>query len=143
MLLDEIGRGTSTYDGLSIAWAVTEIPARSAGRRRRERSLLPHYHELTRLAEELPGVANLSVAVDESGGKVTFLHRIVPGAAARSYGIHVAEMAGLPDPVIRRARAILERLESGAGAGDASAVQLGLFGWPTPRALGRKGRTAG
>ena len=61
---------------------------------------------------------------------MTFLHRIVSGAADRSYGIHVAELAGLPDPVIRRARTILERLESGAGAGDASDVQLGLFGWP-------------
>jgi DNA mismatch repair protein MutS len=90
-----------------------------------------HYHELTALADDLPGVANFNVAVDESGGRVTFLHRIVPGAADRSYGIHVAELAGLPDPVIRRANALLERLERGEGVGAGrDAVQLGLFGWP-------------
>jgi DNA mismatch repair protein MutS len=132
VLLDEIGRGTSTYDGLAIAWAVTEhlhgrqpAPPRTL--------FATHYHELTALADELPGVANLNVAVDESGGRVTFLHRIVAGAADRSYGIHVAELAGLPDAVIRRARALLERLERGEGVGrSGGAVQLGLFGWPPP-----------
>jgi DNA mismatch repair protein MutS len=130
VLLDEIGRGTSTYDGLSIAWAVAEyLHGRQPSAPRT--LFATHYHELTRLAEDLPGVDNLNVAVDESGGRVTFLHRIVPGAADRSYGIHVAELAGIPDPVIRRAQTILERLERGETVrGGAQAVQLGLFGWP-------------
>ena len=110
LILDEIGRGTSTYDGLSIAWAVVEHIHNSP--RLRARTLFAtHYHELTELAQLLPRVRNYTVAVAEEGDRVVFLHRIVPGGADRSYGIHVAQLAGLPRPVIRRAEEILAELE--------------------------------
>jgi DNA mismatch repair protein MutS len=111
LILDEIGRGTSTYDGLSIAWAVVEY-VHNHPRLRARTLFATHYHELTRLAESLPGVRNYNVAVSEEGGDVVFLHTIVPGGADKSYGIHVAELAGLPRPVINRAQEILSRLES-------------------------------
>ncbi len=108
VILDEIGRGTSTYDGLSLAWAVVEHLHNTT----RCRTLFAtHYHELTDLAGTLPGLANLNVAVKEWEGKVVFLHRIVPGAADKSYGIHVAELAGVPREVNERAVEILEQLE--------------------------------
>ncbi|HSR48869.1 MAG TPA: DNA mismatch repair protein MutS [Anaerolineales bacterium] len=113
LILDEIGRGTSTYDGLSIAWAMVEFIHNHP--RLRSRTLFAtHYHELTRLAEVLPGVRNYNVAVAEEGGRVVFLHRIIPGGADRSYGVHVAELAGLPRPVIHRAEEILSDLETEA-----------------------------
>lgn len=110
LILDEIGRGTSTYDGLSIAWAVVEYIHNHPGLRART-LFATHYHELTELANLLPRVRNYTVAVSEEGGRVVFLHRIVPGGADRSYGIHVAQLAGLPRPVIRRAEEILSELE--------------------------------
>ena len=111
LILDEIGRGTSTYDGVSIAWAIIEYIHNSP--RLRSRTLFAtHYHELTDLEKTLPSVRNYNVAVSESGGEVVFLHKIVRGAADRSYGIHVAQIAGLPKPVIVRANEILEKLES-------------------------------
>jgi DNA mismatch repair protein MutS len=110
LILDEIGRGTSTYDGLSIAWAVVEH-IHNEPRLRARTLFATHYHELTALADLLPRVANYNVAVSEEGGRVVFLHRIVPGGADRSYGIHVAQLAGLPRAVIQRAREILTRLE--------------------------------
>ena len=110
VLLDEIGRGTSTFDGLSIAWAVAEQLHDRIGART---LFATHYHELTDLAREKPRVKNLSVAVNESGGKVTFLRKLVPGGANRSYGIEVARLAGLPPEVVARAREILANLESG------------------------------
>lgn len=109
VILDEIGRGTSTYDGLSLAWSIVEYLHNQIGCRA---MFATHYHELTDLADELPGVANLNVAVEEHGGKVVFLHRIVPGAADKSYGIHVAELAGVPREVNRRAAEILTQLET-------------------------------
>ena len=110
VLLDEIGRGTSTFDGLSIAWAIVETlhdePARSA-----ITLFATHYHELTGLVDSLEHAGNFQVAVQEKGDKLLFLHKILEGACDSSYGIHVAEMAGLPNNVLRRARKILLRLE--------------------------------
>jgi DNA mismatch repair protein MutS len=114
LILDEIGRGTSTYDGLSIAWAVAEY-IHNHPRLRARTLFATHFHELTRLAESLPGVRNYNVAVSEEGGEVVFLHKIVPGGADRSYGIHVAQLAGLPRPVINRAQEILTDLEADSG----------------------------
>src|SRR6185312_12929793 len=93
VILDEIGRGTSTYDGLSLAWAVVEHLHDRIGCRT---LFATHYHELTELADKLPGVANLNVAVREWQDTIVFLHEIVPGAADKSYGIHVAQIAGVP-----------------------------------------------
>jgi len=111
LILDEIGRGTSTYDGLSIAWAIVEY-IHSHPQLRARTLFATHYHELTILATRLPGVRNYNVAVSEEGGDVVFLHTIVPGKADKSYGIHVAELAGLPRPVLNRAQEILARLEA-------------------------------
>jgi len=114
LILDEIGRGTSTYDGLSIAWSVVEYLHNHP--RLRSRTLFAtHYHELTQLSDLLPGVRNYNVAVSESGSKVVFLHKIVPGGADRSYGIHVGQLAGLPQPVVQRASEILRQLEASSG----------------------------
>jgi DNA mismatch repair protein MutS len=110
IVLDEIGRGTSTYDGLSIAWAVVEY-LHNHPELRAKTLFATHYHELTDLAGLLPGVANYNVAVAEEGDKVVFLHRIVPGGADRSYGIHVAQLAGLPPAVTKRAAELLRELE--------------------------------
>lgn len=113
LILDEIGRGTSTYDGLSIAWAVVEYLHNHP--RLKPRTLFAtHYHELTGLADILPLVVNYNVAVAEEGDDVIFLHHIVPGSADRSYGIHVAQLAGLPRDVINRANDILKELEAHA-----------------------------
>ena len=114
LILDEIGRGTSTYDGLSIAWAIIEY-LHSHPKLKPFTLFATHYHELTELAEMLPGVRNYNVAVTESEGRVLFLHKIVPGGADRSYGIHVAQLAGLPGPVIQRANEILKQLEATSG----------------------------
>ena len=110
LILDEIGRGTSTYDGMSIAWAVVEY-IHNHPRLRAKTLYATHYHELTELAYILPRVCNYNVGVAEDGDKVIFLHKIVPGGADRSYGIHVAQLAGLPKTVIHRAEEILEELE--------------------------------
>jgi len=112
LILDEIGRGTSTYDGLSIAWAVVEYLHNHPERRART-LFATHYHELTEMAERLPAVRNYNLAVVEEGEQVVFLHQVVPGGADRSYGIHVAQLAGVPRPVIHRAEELLEQLESG------------------------------
>ncbi len=112
LILDEIGRGTSTYDGISIAWAVVEYLHNHPERRART-LFATHYHELTELADRLPGVRNVNLAVREEEGQVIFLHKVVPGGADRSYGIHVAQLAGVPRPVINRAQELLEGLESG------------------------------
>ncbi len=111
VILDEIGRGTSTYDGLSIARAVIEH-LHNDPRLGCKTLFATHYHELTQLAGTLPGVRNYSVAVTDEGGDVIFLHRIVPGGADRSYGVHVARLAGLPQGVINRAWEVLTDLES-------------------------------
>lgn len=114
LVLDEIGRGTSTYDGVSIAWAVVEY-IHNHPNLRSKTLFATHYHELTQLAELLPGVSNYNVAVSEIDGKVVFLHKIVPGGADRSYGIHVGQLAGLPPPVVQRAGEIMHQLEISSG----------------------------
>ncbi len=154
VVLDEIGRGTSTYDGMSLAWAVTEELHRDGGPRPRT-LFATHYHELTRLAASLPRLVNRSVRVAESGENVVFLHEVVDGPADKSYGIHVARLAGIPAHVIERAKDILAGLEaegaaSTAGAGEPTTpggasiaadraagpeAQLTLFG-ADPRAAG-------
>jgi len=128
ILLDEVGRGTSTFDGLSIAWAVAEHihDAPHLGSRT---LFATHYHQLTDLALTREGVANYYIAVKEWGERIIFLRRIMKGAANRSYGIQVARLAGVPDEVIRRAREVLENLEKG---------ELDEVGMPT-LARGRKG----
>ena len=110
ILLDEVGRGTSTFDGLSIAWSVAEFLLNETGCRART-LFATHYQELTKLENLYEGVKNYCVTIQENGQEIIFFHRILPGAANRSYGIEVARLAGLPPPVIERARTILSRLE--------------------------------
>ena len=132
ILLDEVGRGTSTYDGLSIAWAVVEHLHDTAELASRT-LFATHYHELTELEDRLGGLTNLSVAVHESDAEVVFLHRVEPGAADRSYGIHVGRLAGLPLAVVVRAEQILAELEGhekgvpGPPEAVVAASQLRLF----------------
>jgi DNA mismatch repair protein MutS len=126
VILDEIGRGTATYDGLSIAWATLEHLHDVNGCRA---LFATHYHEMTALAGRLPGVENATVAVREWEGDVIFLHEVREGAADRSYGVQVARLAGLPAPVVDRAREVLSALEEGEREGGAKAVvdDLPLF----------------
>ena len=112
VILDEVGRGTSTWDGLSLAWAITEHLTKL----RAKTLFATHYHELVEIASVHSSVVNYNVAVRESGEEIRFLHRIVEGATDKSYGIHVARLAGLPSSVIEAARRILRRLEAGEGA---------------------------
>ena len=113
IILDEIGRGTSTFDGLSIAWSVAEF----LHDRVKARTLFAtHYHELTRLAAERSGVVNFNVAVREWNDQIIFLRKIVPGGADKSYGIQVARLAGLPKEILDRAKDILAHLEKPNGA---------------------------
>jgi len=134
VILDEIGRGTSTFDGLSIAWAVAEYLDEAIGCRA---LFATHYHELTELSAASAHVANYSVSARELEGDVVFLHRLAKGAASRSYGVAVAKLAGLPEPVLARARALLATLEGGGHAqataakgAKASTDQLTLFAPP-------------
>ncbi len=130
VLLDEIGRGTSTFDGLAIAWAVVEdLHERAVGAKV---LFATHFHELTQLAGRLPAVRNFHVAVREWNDEIVFLHKVRPGGTDRSYGIQVARLAGLPLPVIARAKALLARFEEQGQvtAEAADAVQLGLFAAP-------------
>jgi DNA mismatch repair protein MutS len=135
LILDEIGRGTSTYDGVSIAWAVVEYIHNHPQLRART-LFATHYHELTQLADLLPGVRNYNVAVTESEGSVVFLHKIIPGGADRSYGIHVAQLAGLPRPVVQRANEIMAELEKSSGRAvrldPHAAQQVALFPETSP-----------
>jgi DNA mismatch repair protein MutS len=130
LILDEIGRGTSTYDGVSIAWAMVEY-VHNHPQLRAKTLFATHYHELTQLADLLPGVRNYNVAVAEADNKVVFLHKIVPGGADRSYGIHVAQLAGLPGPVVQRANEIMAQLEKTSGhavkINPHAAQQVALF----------------
>src|SRR5579885_3131977 len=135
IVLDEIGRGTATFDGLSLAWAIVEyIHARA----RAKTLFATHYHELTELADQLEGVRNLRVSVKEAGDRIIFLRKVEPGRADRSYGIEVARLAGLPLPVIERAREVLtlhettehevtEELSGAQAARPAAPVQIQLF----------------
>jgi DNA mismatch repair protein MutS len=136
IILDEIGRGTSTYDGVSIAWAVAEHLHDVVGART---LFATHYHELCDLCDSHPRVHNVSVAAREWNGEVVFLRKLTPGGTSRSFGVEVAKLAGLPPAVVGRARAILERLQLGAASprwpdephpalpGQGEAPQLGLF----------------
>jgi DNA mismatch repair protein MutS len=108
VILDEIGRGTSTFDGVSLAWAITEHLHDHVGART---LFATHYHELVDLEKTKPHLRNMNVAVREEAGEIVFLHRIVPGGADQSYGIHVARLAGVPSPVLDRSREILAFLE--------------------------------
>jgi DNA mismatch repair protein MutS len=130
VLLDEVGRGTSTFDGLAIAWAVVEELHDRAGKPPSPKVLFAtHFHELTQLAGRLNGVRNFHVAVREWNDEIVFLHKVQAGGTDRSYGIQVARLAGLPTAVIARAKALLARFEDqGQATTDATdAVQLGLF----------------
>jgi DNA mismatch repair protein MutS len=133
VILDEVGRGTGTYDGLSVAWAVSQY---LVSRIKAKTLFATHYLELTTLEEQYPAVKNLSLVVEEEGERIVFLHKILPGSANKSYGIHVAQLAGLPEEVIRQAGAKLLELEQGksrregeappaAGAGEESPVSAG------------------
>jgi DNA mismatch repair protein MutS len=110
ILLDEVGRGTATFDGLSLAWAIAEYLVNN-------QSLKPktlfatHYHELTKMASIHPGVKNYCMTIQEAGGEIIFLRRVTPGVADKSYGIEIARLAGMPRPVLSRAAEILQRLE--------------------------------
>ncbi len=146
VLLDEIGRGTSTFDGLSIAWAVVEQLQSMAGGEPRT-LFATHYHELTELAVQYREIVNSRMAVRDGGDGVVFTHRVEPGASDRSYGIHVARLAGVPRPVINRAREILGNLESdaygrdglprlsrsGSGARQGTNAQTSLFTMMRPQ----------
>ena len=110
VILDEIGRGTSTYDGLSIAWAVSEHMANKIGAKT---LFATHYHELTQLEDSIPGVKNYSVAVKKHGDDITFLRKIVRGGTDDSFGIEVSALAGVPKPVVARAKEILKQIEQG------------------------------
>jgi DNA mismatch repair protein MutS len=136
--MDEIGRGTSTFDGLSIAWAVTEDLVNHAGRGVKT-IFATHYHELTELAATFPRIKNFHIAVREWNDSIIFLHKLLPGGTSRSYGIQVAALAGVPPRVVRRAKEILHNIEQGeftdngkprlAGNADGigAAGQLNLF----------------
>ena len=110
LLLDEVGRGTATFDGLSIAWSVAEY-LHNAPAHKAKTLFATHYHEITRLAEIYPGIQNYSVAVKEGMGEILFLHKVMPGTLNRSYGIEVARLAGMPATVVERSREILKKLE--------------------------------
>jgi DNA mismatch repair protein MutS len=118
LILDEVGRGTSTQDGLALAWALVE---HLHGELQARTLFATHYHELTRLADVLPGVGNCSVAVQETGDQIVFLHTVVPGGADRSYGLHVAKLAGVPARVLARAASLLAELEHSASVRRAAA----------------------
>jgi DNA mismatch repair protein MutS len=136
VILDEIGRGTATFDGLSIAWATLE----QLHEANRCRALFAtHFHELTRLAKRLPNLSLNTLRVREWKGEVVFLHQVSPGAADRSYGIHVAKLAGLPAAVVARAEEVLAQLEAGQDAGALARLvdDLPLF-QAAERRAGRK-----
>lgn len=138
VILDEVGRGTATFDGLSIAWAVTEY---LANQKIKPKTLFAtHYHELTTLEDTFSGIFNLHVGVREHGEDIIFLHKIIPGRADRSYGIQVAKLAGLPSTLLQRAKIILAELESTSLLKDQAfkpetSTQLSLFEAPTPHPL--------
>jgi len=129
VVLDEVGRGTSTFDGVSIAWAVAEFLHDAIGART---LFATHYHELVALAESRPRVRNVSVAVREHKNEIVFLRRVVPGGANKSYGIDVARLAGLPRSVIARSRVIMGQLEGGSHLGSSAQLSLLPTAPPSP-----------
>ena len=139
VILDEVGRGTSTCDGVALAWAISE---HLAIRLRCRTLFATHYHELTELADMIDGIANLNVAVREWADQVVFLHKIIPGGTDRSYGVHVARLAGVPGEVIERARTLLPQLQAHLARGldlpelaRRASSQLALFADPSARLL--------
>lgn len=136
VLMDEIGRGTSTYDGISIAWAIVEH-LHNQPNRRAKTLFATHYHELNQLAENLEGIKNYNVAVKEAGNKILFIRKLRPGGSEHSFGIHVAQMAGMPTPVVLRAMEIMDQLEKSRDKGQrkealknvpkAQSIQYSLF----------------
>ncbi|NCU95959.1 MAG: DNA mismatch repair protein MutS, partial [Betaproteobacteria bacterium] len=137
VLMDEIGRGTSTWDGLALAWAI----ARALLTHNRSLTLFAtHYFELTALSTEHPTLANVHVEATEHGGRVVFLHKVKPGPASQSYGIQVAQLAGVPAGVLREARSRLRTLE-GLAAGHGDSMQGGLFAEPVDLANTTSGPT--
>lgn len=132
IILDEIGRGTSTYDGISLAWSIAEYLLTAEGKKAKT-LFATHYFELTKLEDKIPGAINFSVAVHESGDKVLFLRKIIRGKADRSYGIHVARLAGLPHWVISRAKEILYQLEE-------EGKDVSTFEPPLPKKLSPKAK---
>jgi DNA mismatch repair protein MutS len=132
VVLDEIGRGTATFDGLSIAWAAVEALHDQTGCRA---LFATHFHEMTALAKSLARVSNVTMKVREWEGDVVFLHEVAPGAADRSYGIQVAKLAGLPEPVLARARQVLTLLEQRSSNGKGAVLDdLPLFAHAPPPA---------
>lgn len=140
IILDEVGRGTATYDGLSLAWAITEYLIENQSLKAKT-LFATHYHELTQLEELYSEVFNLHVAVKEQGGEIAFLHKILPGKVDRSYGLHVAKIAGLPMPILQRAAVILHELEESSSpakitkASDSRLIQSSLFDIPQTHPL--------
>ena len=132
VILDEIGRGTSTFDGLALAWAVVEELSRRAGGSIRT-LFATHYHELTGLAQTLPGVCNMNIAIREWNGDIVFLRRLIPGPADKSYGIEVARLAGVPASVVQRARDILAQLEAARGKARVAKLETAILPGLQPR----------
>jgi DNA mismatch repair protein MutS len=133
VILDEVGRGTSTYDGLAIAWAMIEHLASISAKT----MFATHYHQLNALADQMPGIANFRVAVEEFGDDIVWTHKVLPGGTDRSYGIHVARMAGVPPTVLGRAKEILAELEEKSEAPKAvpastQKLQMTLFELEAP-----------
>ncbi len=138
VILDEIGRGTSTFDGLALAWAVAEELARRAGGSIRT-LFATHYHELTALEGKIPGVHTMNIAIREWNGEIVFLRRLIPGPSDRSYGIEVARLAGVPQPVVQRAREILAQLEQNKSSSPVRQVMPNLLpGIQLPEAKPKK-----
>jgi DNA mismatch repair protein MutS len=130
VILDELGRGTATWDGLALAWAVTEA---LHDRNRARVIFATHFHELGALAGRLPELAPSSMRVKEFAGRVVFLHEVGPGGAAASYGIHVARLAGVPEAVVTRARTVLAALEARARGLSPLAEEMPLFAAMAPQ----------
>jgi DNA mismatch repair protein MutS len=143
VLLDEIGRGTSTYDGVSMAWAIAEH-IHNHPKSRAKTLFATHYHELNALSEDFPRIKNFHVSVKEVGNKIIFLRKLLPGGSAHSFGIHVAQMAGMPTSLVLRAHEILQNLEKDHSREDHVAklkdmpkanFQMSLFGAEIPEGL--------
>ena len=128
MILDEVGRGTSTFDGVSLAWAITEYLHDHS---RCRAMFATHYHELVDLEKSCSSLRNANVSVDNQDGEIVFMHRIVPGGADQSHGIHVARLAGVPAPVLARARQILDQLETQHSAMSQAAAATHVQETPT------------
>jgi DNA mismatch repair protein MutS len=136
VLLDEIGRGTATYDGISIAWAVAEF-LHNHPKAKARTLFATHYHELNEMEKQYPRIKNYTVSVKEMSDRIIFLRKLVPGGSHHSFGIHVARMAGIPEHVVAKARLILKDLEQQRGNGTktkakADTMQLNMFAVDTP-----------